>query len=335
MDDSNPKDGSGLVGRLGPTGPPGPPGKPGERGPVGPTGPAGERGERGPEGPAGPPGPEASTVKRDEPSPKLRHEFVGMMFAITIGEIGLQTAGVVQAGHRIHYLPAYTHLFLAMFVVALSWVGWSRSFAPGGRNDVREPFEWEFVVLLLDVSMVVTYFILVRTVDFGSEQSRRIDSASEVAKWHVLIFGLYIAWDAVTKVLIHERAVGAGWLSGMWKGARDFLPRIVPTVICLAISWILYQGFKSSTDPAHLLSADFTLLWLVLGFRALKAWLSKMSRSTREKDPRTVHFRFWWVVTCTAALIFGAWVTIWDRPLPLPRWIVTEIQSEVPPPVLE
>ena len=30
--------------------------------------------------------------------PKLRHEFVGMMFAVAVGEVGLQTAALLQAG---------------------------------------------------------------------------------------------------------------------------------------------------------------------------------------------------------------------------------------------
>jgi hypothetical protein len=76
-------------------------------------------------------------------------------------------------------------------VIAASWVGWSRTQVPGAKKDVNELFEWPFVVLLLDTAMVVTYFILVRTVDF-SDNNRRIDSAQDVAFWHVVIFGLYV-----------------------------------------------------------------------------------------------------------------------------------------------
>src|SRR5471032_1568578 len=128
------------------------------------------------------------------PAPKFRHEFVGMMFAITIGEIGLQSAALVQARHFLHFSPAYSHLILATFVVAASWVGWSQSLIPGARKDVEDIFSFAFVVLLLDMAMVVTYFILVRTVDFSPEGHRRIDQASTVAKWHALIFLLYVAW---------------------------------------------------------------------------------------------------------------------------------------------
>src|SRR5689334_561351 len=98
--------------------------------------------------------------------PELRREFVGLMFALAVGEVGLQMAALVQARHFTRYLPAYSHLFLALFVIAASWVGWSRTKVASARKDVHELFELAFVVLLLDTAMVVTYFILVRTVDF-------------------------------------------------------------------------------------------------------------------------------------------------------------------------
>lgn len=120
--------------------------------------------------------------------PRLRHEFVGMMFAIAIGEVGLQAAALAKAQHVVHFLPAYSHLFLATIVIATSWVGWSASVAPGARQDVQRIFQWEFVVLLLDVILVIFYFILVRTVDFGKDgTSPQIDPASTVAKWLIWI----------------------------------------------------------------------------------------------------------------------------------------------------
>jgi hypothetical protein len=112
---------------------------------------------------------ERTNPERMEPT--LRHEFVGMMFALTIGEVGLQAAALVKTGHFVHYLPAYSHLLVATVMIATSWVGWSLSRAPGARLDVTGIFQWEFVILLLDVSMVITYFILVRAFECTSNRS--------------------------------------------------------------------------------------------------------------------------------------------------------------------
>lgn len=138
--------------------------------------------------------------------PRLRHEFVGMMFAITIGEVGLQFAAFVKGEHFLRDFPAFTHLIVATAMIATSWVGWSVSKTRGARLDVTEIFQWEFVVLLLDVFMVITYFILVRSFEYGSDPtaSPRIDHPSRLAVWIAVIFLLYIAWDVVTKVLISQ-----------------------------------------------------------------------------------------------------------------------------------
>jgi hypothetical protein len=70
--------------------------------------------------------------------PKLRHEFVGMMFAVAIGEVGLQAAALFKTGDFLRYLPAYSHLTLATIMIATSWVGWTLSVAPGARRDGRD-----------------------------------------------------------------------------------------------------------------------------------------------------------------------------------------------------
>ena len=69
-----------------------------------------------------------------------------------------------------HFLPFYSHLFLAAIVITSSWVGWTLSQAPGARRDVTGVFTWEFITLLLDVFLVVTYFIMVRTIGVVKKQ---------------------------------------------------------------------------------------------------------------------------------------------------------------------
>lgn len=218
-----------------------------------------------------------SSRSPSEPEAKLRHEFVGMMFAVTIGEVGLQAAGLVQAGHLKQFLPAYGHLLLATVVVATSWVGWSASVAPGARKDVDHVFQWEFLVLLLDVFLVVIYFILVRTIDFGNEEKPRIDPASIVARWIVVIFALYVAWDLLTKVVISWRDGATS--KNKWRGhfdqswRRSTGSRMVPSFVCFFLACLIWQWLRTADRP-HYLTADFSLLGLVLLFRALKELVS-------------------------------------------------------------
>ena len=253
-------------------------------------------------------------------SPALRREFVGIMFALAVGEVGLQTAALVQAasGNTIQYLPAYSHLFLALFVIAASWVGWSRTQVASAKTDVHGLFEWAFVVLLLDTAMVVTYFILVRTVDFSDDC--RIDPASRVAFWHVVIFALYLTWDGVTKVAMYPKPPKASWWGG-WrqmgpeklKKQKQIIKRAWPTLICLVLSIMLWRLFVAF-DPKHehLLAADFALLSVVLLFRALKGVIPgpKQNAAIRTRNSR-------WAACLFVAFVLGTLLSVYSIPLPL------------------
>ena len=255
-----------------------------------------------------------------ENGPALRREFVGIMFALAVGEVGLQTAALVQAasGNTIQYLPAYSHLFLALFVIAASWVGWSRTQVASAKKDVHGLFEWAFVVLLLDTAMVVTYFILVRTVDFSDDC--RIDPASRVAFWHVVIFALYLTWDAVTKVAMYPKPADASWVGGWWqldgeklREQKQIIKRAWPTLICLVLSIVLWRLFVAF-DPKHehLLAADFALLSVVLLFRALKGVIPgpKPNAAITTRNRR-------WAICLSAAFVLGTFLSLYSIPLPL------------------
>jgi hypothetical protein len=215
------------------------------------------------------------------PDPKYRHEFVGMMFAVTIGEVGLQTAALVQTHEFAQYLPAVSHLILATIMIATSWVGWTLSRAPGAQLDVNGIFEREFLVLLVDVVLVIVYFILVRTVDFGTEGHPRIDPPSTVAFWILVIFWLYLFWDVLTNK--KEKS----WKDWREKAGR----RMAPTVMCLILAYAT-KYLIANSDYRHWVTADLALLSLVLLFRALK------SRSVS------------WVLISSLALIAGV---LWTR----------------------
>jgi hypothetical protein len=152
----------------------------------------------------------------------------------------------------------------------------------------------------------VTYFILVRTVDFSGEGHRRIDSASAVAFWHVVIFGLYLSWDIVTKILMDD--LGDKWFTRTGH-------RMTPTLVCLGASVLLWREFEKSDAP-HRLTADFALLWLVVLFRALKPFSSDVWADPDDwpRNNRGKHLA--WAVVCAAGLAIGTLYTMYSWPLP-------------------
>ncbi len=280
-----------------------------------------------------------SECHQSEAEPKLRHEFVGMMFAITIGEVGLQAAALVQARHLAHFLPACCHLILATVVVATSWVGWSLSAAPGARSEFKRVFQWELLVLLLDVFLVIVYFILVRTIDFGKEATPpRTDPASTVAGWILVIFILYLVWDIFTKVIISWRDRESSkkkfreHFDRSWR--RSVGSRMLPTVVCCALAWLTWRLVQTADCP-HYLTADFALLCVVLLFRALKELVSAYYPAPpRDKSSPSRRLamskRSAIVLTAVCALGIAVGLLWTTGSWPLPARIVTAIRTELP-----
>jgi hypothetical protein len=264
-----------------------------------------------------------------KPEPKLRHEFVGMMFAVTIGEVGLQVADLIRAGDWVRHLPAYSHLLLAALLITTSWVGWTLSFAPGARRDVEGIFQWEFLVLLLDVAGVIIYFILVRAVDAP---------ALTIASWIVAVFWAYFLWDVLTKVIIYwkyrEKDPPKKWYQyygSTW--GNDFGLRMLPTFLCLMVAWVI-RGRVGSADITHRITADFALLSLVLFFRALKEVVSvffpasKSTQAEREKLKARKNWALLWTTGWAIFLVLGVLWTNYSWSLPLSKRIIHEIETE-------
>jgi hypothetical protein len=257
--------------------------------------------------------------------PKLRHEFVGMMFAVAIGEVGVQTASLVRAGNWLHFLPAYSHLFLTTIVIATSWVGWTLSPAPGARRDVRSMFNRDFLVLLVDVFLVVVYFILAKTVDLAGEKDLQLNaSARPETLWILVIFGTYIFWDVLTKLLdyLEKTSETEGREKQSFKEwFKKYGIRMFPTIICF-VTVIFAKPLFDRADPPHVLTADLALLSLVLLFRALKGLTKLATEPNMAKG---------WLIFWTSLCLLGFGIgTKWTYSWPMFKSIADQIQA-VPP----
>lgn len=192
--------------------------------------------------------------------------------------------------------------------------------APGVREDVTGILQWEFIILLLDVALVITYFILVRTINFSESGHSRIDPASKVAFWVVCIFALYLVWDCVSKILVDLRKKEGDW-------RRKYGSRMLPTILCLGVAWFIWQKVGNS-DKVHFLSADAALLSLILLFRALKEVVSA-AFPTGDKR-KSVGVPIFWSVIWSIGVTFGALATVNSWRLPLPNYIITQINAPDP-----
>jgi hypothetical protein len=124
--------------------------------------------------------------KQENPEDKLASDgpkdvgltFVEMMFAVAVGDTASQVAKVMQEVQKSpkdflsaiwDVSPSLMHLLLVLIVIATSWVGWYHSSATRKyMSDLKDifpqqsfwPLSFPFFMLLLDVFLVVCYFVL-------------------------------------------------------------------------------------------------------------------------------------------------------------------------------
>ena len=216
----------------------------------------------------------------------LREAFVEMLFALAISQVAIHVADVVRIDANFaSKLPALAHLTVALVLISASWVGWRQSVSPGIKEArVKYIFSLPFVGLLLDVFLVIVYFVVVRSVEIDEKDGARFltaPSAVPEAQWIVVVFGIYVAWDLVTDVLspgcIPEHLRRLEWLSKLGRAA---LTSVYCSVVCLAMATIALMLAQGHRRSAEVLLVDGMLLTTILFFRTIKTtetfWASAM-----------------------------------------------------------
>src|SRR5262245_7337005 len=124
----------------------------------------------------------------------LRSAFVEMLFALAVSQVAIHAADVlaIRAAWQ-DKMPAIAHLAVCLVLIAASWLGWRQSVSPGMREKVQYLFSIPFVGLLLDIFLVILYFIVVRNVEIeqvGVETKLTPATAAPEALWLCVVFGV-------------------------------------------------------------------------------------------------------------------------------------------------
>lgn len=199
------------------------------------------------------------TEASDQSSTQLHLTFVEMLFALAIGEVAVDAGSLVslqiQRGIDIATsLPVYCHLFLTTIVIATSWVGWRNSRFSGTK--IKSVFSLDFLELLVDVFLVICYFLLARLAELPTDSSNVIVPDASRETWMiVVVIGTYVFWDILS----------------CRTDRRKFKLRVWASVACFAMSLIALWVFPlHSHGKAPVILMDIALLAILFTFRAMK-----------------------------------------------------------------
>lgn len=190
-----------------------------------------------------------------ENSNNLRIEFVGMMFALAIAQVGIEIAEFFEKGISLwNHFYVITHLSLSTYVIASSWVGWQSS-ASKNKLTGSGIFNLSFIVLLIDIIIVIFYFILVRGVEKPTCANKIPECRTEII-WSIIIFCSYFLWDLITAIPEFK--------------FKSFITRSYQSIICIALAFYLFFFFSSKTSVSIVILVDLILISAFILFRGLK-----------------------------------------------------------------
>lgn len=212
----------------------------------------------------------------------LRKVFVQLLFSLAIGQVAIRSGYLVIAGATVNdYYYSYLHLLLCVIIITTSWVGWYNSKSPHNSDVVASVFSLQYIILLVDMFLVICYFIIVSGAEVSSSSKLtdipKPNSHIEVF-WSMVIFSTYFIWDIITKLVkftytydclskkINRKITWAGILH----------KRIWPTILCCICSIIIYEFMNDESKISQVALIDVTLIALFLTFRGFKEGVTKL-----------------------------------------------------------
>jgi len=202
--------------------------------------------------------------------------FISFLYAGVATEIaGCFSGGSYGWQEYRKYIPIYSHLTLAAFVVGTSWLGLTRALA--ALQDCVNP-RWGIIapvwlLLIVDFSILGVYFAFVRVVNKArsSGSGQKEDAFSTHASfWMLIVLSLYCVWDGMVYFLFPKWP--GPWHSACTKGG-SFCARSWMSVFCLALALLVFLALRHirSDCPFWVLpTADVSLIFFLLFYRALK-----------------------------------------------------------------
>lgn len=210
------------------------------------------------------------------PDDQMRYSFVEMLFALAISQIAIHAADLASTtGTTWQMLPATAHLILSFTVIITSWVGWRNSQAPGIKRQIQSIFSKRMVGLIVDVALVIIYFILVRSVEIQQQNGATVfsqPSSHPDAKWICVIFFIYLLWDFFYDALQQDALKASDGKTNSFQLIRVMLASGWASALSLLMAYVVLSYSQQVQTSLTVVFFDAALICVILIFRVLKCF---------------------------------------------------------------
>lgn len=230
----------------------------------------------------------------------LQKTFIAMLFAFAVSIVAQQISellivstknwttalGPWQILDNIHgyawpILAAATHSLLALLMLTVSWVMWSKSQAAGHVIDISEIFSIKFITFLLEILLVTLYFSLSKSVevDFINYTKEKTvaayltpASARPEAMQMLWIFLIFALWDFIVDVAkspqFPQPSSRTSRLLSFFTGIFTYC---AVSIFC-AIGALFVYLLAPIEGAVEAVVGDIALIILLLLFNRAKSW---------------------------------------------------------------
>jgi hypothetical protein len=208
---------------------------------------------------------------------KLRIEFIGMAFALAVGQVGLEIGDFYSHNLKIHrHMYVFTQLLLGTYIIASSWVGWQKSKSRGHLQEIDNTFSKSFIILLVDLFLVICYFIIVKSVEkpYESNYQATVTANPEIF-WSLTIFGAYIVWDILTKWFDFDSKT-----FHFTSHFKEYVGRLYQAPLCFLLLIAIDLTVSEIHDERTVIFADLCLILVFILFRGLKETIREPNKHT-------------------------------------------------------
>jgi hypothetical protein len=189
------------------------------------------------------------------------------------------------------------------------------------QDKITSVFTPAFLGLLLDVVLVILYFIIVQNGEVNLGPPAVLGSASAKPEALVLlyVFGVYILWDLIVDVFSPNCAPKKPTHSLIIEGFFAMIVSTLASFFCFLLIAFVWSFADKTTSTRQVIALDIALCAIILLFRAAKALEKPFSRWLRVTDwaafrePRDVSLtvKIWglvWLGVYVLALAAAAWL---------------------------
>jgi hypothetical protein len=244
---------------------------------------------------------EKSDAKTKVAQGDLQKTFIAMLFAFAVSVVAQQISElltVATSNWRLALSPLQifenvrtnlwpmlsvtTHSLLALLMLSVSWVMWSKSQAAGHLVDINEIFSIKFITFLMEVLLVTLYFSLSKSAegDYTAYQKNKEmteylteASARPEAMQMFWIFLIFAVWDYIVDVAQSPKdpqpSSAIGILGSHLSGISVYCS---VSILCSIGALGVYFLSPAGNRPIEAVFGDIALVSLLLLFNRAKTW---------------------------------------------------------------